>query len=172
MRLLVVCIDHYALRYERNMTPLPKLVPACSGVVLELGPGMGNQLFFLDKKKISRVVGVECNPLFLPDLRAQISTQDLADVYEVVVAGIQDSDVLERHGVVSGSVDTVLSTGVLCSVPDPERVVRELYRLLKPGGRFIFWEHHRSGDVVTRMMQGEFFLSLPCRIVVEGLMVS
>jgi SAM-dependent methyltransferase len=41
----------------------------------------------------------------------------------------------------SASVDTVLSTLVLCSVPDPELVVRDIHRILKPGGRFVFLEH-------------------------------
>lgn len=137
------------------MTPLPKLVPACRGVVLELGPGMGNQLELFDKAKVTRIVGVECNTNFIPDLQAQIKEQKLEDVYELVVAGVEDSDVLERSGIMAGSIDTILSTGVLCSVPKPEAVMREMYGLLKPGGRFIFWEHHRSGDWLTSVVQGK-----------------
>ncbi|KAK1751412.1 methyltransferase [Echria macrotheca] len=147
-------LNHYALNYERNMTPLPRLVPACAGVVLEIGPGMGNQLYFFDKSKISRIVGVECSAKFLPELRGQIQEHKLEDVYEVVIAGIEDSDVLEKHGIKPGSVDTILSTGVLCSLPNPEALMREMYKLLKPGGKFIFWEHHQSKDRVTSVVQG------------------
>lgn len=38
-----------------------------------------------------------------------------------------------------------------------EAVVKELYGLLRPGGRFVFWEHHGSADLVTKMVQRKFF---------------
>jgi len=44
------------------------------------------------------------------------------------------------------SFDTVAVTLVLCTVPDPERVLREVDRLLKPGGRFLFLEHVRARE--------------------------
>lgn len=50
-------------------------------MVLELGPGLGNQLILYDRSKITRVVGVELNPLFVPDLRAEIAARGLDDVY-------------------------------------------------------------------------------------------
>jgi len=139
------------------MTPLPRLVPSCRGVVLELGPGMGNQLELFDKGKITRVVGVECNPNFIPELQAQITSQNLDGVYDIVMAGVEDlpSDTLKKYGIHPESVDTVLSTGVLCSVPNPEKAMREMYGLLKPGGRFIFWEHHKSEDWLTGIVQGK-----------------
>ncbi|KAK4238783.1 methyltransferase-like protein 7B [Achaetomium macrosporum] len=147
------------IRFESEHTPVPHLVPACSGVVLELGPGAGNQLFRFDKAKVTRIVGVESNPLFAPDLQRQIRANGLEGVYDVIVParfGEDDAaadEELARQGIVPGSVDTVLSVQVLCSVSDPQRAMREVYRLLKPGGRFIFWEHTRSEDLVTRVVQ-------------------
>ena len=38
-------------------------------------------------------------------------------------------------------MDAVISTQVLCSVADPAKVLREIQRVLKPGGRFLFVEH-------------------------------
>ncbi|KAH6611481.1 phospholipase carboxylesterase family protein [Trichoderma cornu-damae] len=145
--------DEHFVRFETNSTVVPTLVPQCSGVVLELGPGLGNQLCRFDKSKISRIVGVEVNPHFAPDCRQQILKHGLEDVYELVVSGVQESDVLEKHGVVAESLDTVLSIQVLCSVPDADAMAKEIYRLLKPGGRLIFWEHHRNSDWLTAAVQ-------------------
>ncbi|KAK1831428.1 methyltransferase type 11 [Podospora conica] len=147
-------LNQYHIRYERSpSSPIPNLMSSASGVVLELGPGLGNQLLFYDRSKITRVVGVELNPLFVPDLRAEIDARGLVDVYEIISSGIEDEPVLERAGIVPGSVDTIVSTGVLCSVDRVDVVMKGLYGLLKPGGRFVFWEHHGSGDLVTRLVQ-------------------
>jgi ubiquinone/menaquinone biosynthesis C-methylase UbiE len=44
------------------------------------------------------------------------------------------------------SFDFVVATFVLCTVDDPEQALREIHRVLKPGGRFVFMEHVRSRD--------------------------
>ena len=44
------------------------------------------------------------------------------------------------------SFDTVALTLVLCTAPDPEAVLREIERVLKPGGRFLFLEHVRARE--------------------------
>jgi len=145
--------DHHFIEIESTRTPVPQLVPQASGLVLELGPGMGNQLRRFDKSKVTRVVGVESNAHFAPDILLQVKEQGLEDVYELLTYSVDDRSALERHGIVAESLDTVLSIQVLCSVPDPEPTLKELYRLLKPGGKLIFWEHHRSSDWVTVVMQ-------------------
>jgi len=44
------------------------------------------------------------------------------------------------------SFEAVVGTHVMCSVPQPERALREIARVLKPGGRYLFWEHVRAQD--------------------------
>ncbi|KAK5996463.1 Thiol S-methyltransferase TMT1B [Cladobotryum mycophilum] len=141
------------INFERTQTAVPKLVAQSSGVVLELGPGAGNQLSQYNKDKVTRIIGVEPNPHFAPDIEQQIHKQGLENIYELVIASAEDSKALERHGIVTESLDTVLSIQVLCSVSDPESLVKELYRLLKPGGKFIFWEHHRNSDRLSSIVQ-------------------
>jgi 2-polyprenyl-3-methyl-5-hydroxy-6-metoxy-1,4-benzoquinol methylase len=56
-------------------------------------------------------------------------------------------------------MDTVLSIQVLCSVRDVKSVMREVWKLLRPGGSFVFWEHVRNNDTVMAMAQGTYGLS-------------
>jgi ubiquinone/menaquinone biosynthesis C-methylase UbiE len=52
----------------------------------------------------------------------------------------------ERLPFADASVDTVVSTLVLCTVPDPERTLGEIARVLRPGGQLLFVEHVRAGS--------------------------
>lgn len=56
-------------------------------------------------------------------------------------------------------MDTVLSIQVLCSVGDVKTVMRAVWKLLKPGGSFIFWEHEKNRDSVTAVAQGTYRLT-------------
>ena len=131
-----------------------------SGVVLEIGPGIGSQLPRFDKSKITKVYGVEpC--LHLHDaLRRQIKESGLDDIYEIVPCGIEDVVELKKHGIALSMIDTVLSIQVLCSVPDPDEMMRRIYALMKPNGRLIVYEHVKSTDNLSVIVQSESFCPL------------
>jgi ubiquinone/menaquinone biosynthesis C-methylase UbiE len=61
------------------------------------------------------------------------------------IARILDSSA-ERLPFADASVDTVVSTLVLCTVPDPERTLGEIARVLRPGGQLLFLEHVRASS--------------------------
>ena len=136
-----------------NETAIPALVAEASGVVLELGPGIGSQLPRYDTSKITKIYGVEPNVDLHKSLRESIKASGLSDIYEIVPCGIEDVVELKKHGITLGSVDTVLSVQVLCSVPDPDEMLKRLYALMKPRGQFIVYEHVKSKDVVSSMVQ-------------------
>ena len=104
---------------------------------------------------ITKIYGVEPNENLLPALRQTIKETGLSDIYTIVPCGLEDFDRLREYGILEGSVDTVMSAQVLCSVPRPEVMVKALYRLLKPGGQMIVYEHIRSEDWISRMMQSQ-----------------
>lgn len=140
---------------------MPSLVKAARGVVLELGPGPGNQLHRYETSNVDFIYGVEPIAHYKKDIDAKLAGPGLQDRYKLVTCGIEDSDTLRSAGVAEGSMDTVLSIQVMCAVGNPKLVMKEVYKLLKPGGRFIFWEHGSSKDSVTNAAQGTHRL---CRL--------
>ncbi|ROW10076.1 hypothetical protein VPNG_06486 [Cytospora leucostoma] len=147
-------VSHNFAAYEAT-TAVPSLVASAHGVVLDLGPGTGIQLGYFTPSRVEHVYGVEPNTAFAPGFAARLAGTSLGQdaKYTLIPCGVEDGETLARYGVVEGSVDCVVSMQVLCSIHDVEGQVQHMYRLLKPGGEFIFWEHCRSSDPVTRAVQ-------------------
>ncbi|KAI1324049.1 methyltransferase type 11 [Xylariaceae sp. FL0255] len=137
-----------------DTTTVPSLVGASQGTILELGPGPGNQIHNYDPVAVDFIYAIDPNPRFASDINTKLNQHvALKDKYKFIACGIEDSDVLREEGIDEGSLDTITSIQVLCAVDDVTNVMKEIYKLLKPGGRFIFWEHGKSKDTITGMMQ-------------------
>ena len=149
-------------------TAVPALVSEASGVILELGPGIGSQLPRYNVSKITKVYGVEPNKALHKSLMEKIKACGLTDVYEIVPCGIENLIELEKHGIVLNSIDTILSIQVLCSVPDLEKTLRRLYALMKPGGQLAIYEHVKSTDVVSAIVQSMLDFSFIIPLISEG----
>lgn len=132
-RMMAHFYDGMIQRYETWVAERKRVLLAdLAGTVLELGPGTGNNFRHLPSG-VRRWIGIEPNPHMHAQLRAAAAGRDL----ELDFRGMA----VEHMAVADGSVDAVLGTLVLCSVPDPGRVVRDVRRVLRPGGRFVFIEH-------------------------------
>ncbi|KAK1572766.1 methyltransferase domain-containing protein [Colletotrichum navitas] len=137
--------------------------PPVSGVVLEIGPGSGLwvSLFSKGGKKseasqgavrrriaegVSKVYGVEPNTDVHPVLRERVLEAGLDGTYEIVPTGIESlSDPTAWNGKIEkGSVDCIVSILCLCSIPEPEKNIPELYSYLKKGGRWYLYEHVKA----------------------------
>lgn len=102
-----------------------------TGTVVEIGPGTGVNVPYLPES--IEWVGLEPNPHMHRFLREQWAGRGVdADLR---TAPAQDT------GLPDGSADVVISTLVLCSVPDLADTLAELRRILRPGGRLLFIEH-------------------------------
>ncbi len=101
------------------------------GTVVEIGPGAGANFRYY--KRGTRVIAIEPNVSMHPLLRAKARRRGLDLVLKAVKG--EQIDLPDR------SVSAVVGTLVLCSVDDPRRVVSEIYRILKPSGRYLFLEH-------------------------------
>ena len=134
-------------------TDVPKLIAKANGTVLEIGPGSGNQLPRYDISKIDRIYGVEPNAGLHDALRSNIKKHGLSDIYTIVPCVVEDFEKLKEYGLGPETLDTVTSMQVLCSVPKPEALAKDLYRLLKPGGQMVVFEHVKSEDYVSHFVQ-------------------
>lgn len=118
--------------YERWMAGRKRrLFGDLSGVVVEIGPGAGANLRYLQGGV--RWIGVEPNRYARPYLER--AAREAGVTHEVREGGV------ERIPVETGSADAVIGTLVLCSVQDLAGALREIRRVLKPGGRYVFIEH-------------------------------
>ena len=133
-------------RYELNVAGKKQaLFAGISGDVLEIGPGTGVNLVYLPVG--IRWVGIEPNKYMHSYLRELGLKLGLSIDIRVGTA--------EHLPVPDNSMDAVISTQVLCSVADPPTVLREIQRVLKPGGRFLFVEHvaAASGTGLRRLQR-------------------
>jgi ubiquinone/menaquinone biosynthesis C-methylase UbiE len=107
-----------------------RLLSQAEGRVLEIGVGSGLNLPFYSDRT-SEVVGLDPHPKLLAMARSRSSRIPLT-----TVEGSAESIPLD-----DGSVDTVVTTWTLCSVPEVARALAEMRRVLKPSGRLLFVEH-------------------------------
>jgi len=113
--------------------------------VLEIGPGAGANLSYYPSD--IHWIGIEPNPFMHPYIHQEAERHGLKNI--------------ELHGeraetlpVKDHSIDTVVSTYVLCSVTDIHATLKDIQRVLKPGGTFVFIEHvAATNGTCTRTVQ-------------------
>jgi ubiquinone/menaquinone biosynthesis C-methylase UbiE len=103
------------------------------GEVLEVGAGTGANLPHYPPA-VTRLVLAEPNPHMRRRLEARRGSGESS------TAEVSDAS-LERLPIPDASFDAVVSTLVLCSVPDMHAALAEIFRVLRPGGRLLFLEH-------------------------------
>ena len=130
---------------QRNLAAYrSRVIPAADGRVLEIGVGSGLNLP-LYTANVRQVIGLDPSPKLLSMAR-KVLLRVLPPVE--FVEGSAEAVPLE-----DASVDTVVTTWTLCSIPDAPRALREMRRVLKPGGRLLFVEHGLANDANVRWWQ-------------------
>jgi ubiquinone/menaquinone biosynthesis C-methylase UbiE len=121
-----------------------KALAGVKGRVLEVGFGSGHNLPHYPAG-VERVVGVDPSGESAKLARARIAEAPFP-VEFLPLSG-------EQLPAPDGSFDSVVSTFTLCTIPDALAALRQMRRVLAPGGRFFFLEHGRSDDAKVRRWQ-------------------
>jgi ubiquinone/menaquinone biosynthesis C-methylase UbiE len=121
-----------------------RVIGAAKGRVLEIGAGSGLNLR-LYGPRVSEVLALEPDPKLIG--MARDNAKDATRPVALVEASAEDIPLD------SGSVDTVVTTWTLCTIPDGVQALREMRRVLKPGGSLLFIEHGQSSEQNVRRWQ-------------------
>ncbi len=115
-----------------------KVVPLAQGRVLEVGMGSALNLPFYDAAKVEFIWGLEPSH----GMRKKAEKNLAASPLEVKWLELD----AEQIPLDDKSVDTVVLTYTLCTIPDWHAALRQMRRVLKPGGKLIFTEHGKAPD--------------------------
>jgi ubiquinone/menaquinone biosynthesis C-methylase UbiE len=133
---IVPLLINSSMRQKNLAAYRDRIVPAATGRVLEIGIGSGLNLP-LYSPSVQHVIGLDPSPRLLQMARGAQRRNLPVDFIE----GSADGIPLEK-----ASIDTVVTTWTLCSIPDADRALREMHRVLKSAGRLLFVEHGRAPD--------------------------
>jgi len=128
---------------NRQLAPYrERILSQADGRVLEIGVGSGVNLpLYTDRA--SEVLGLEPHPRLL-----KMASAKAAPIASKLFEGSAESIPLD-----ASTVDTIVVTWTLCTIPDVTKALAEMRRVLKPGGQLLFVEHGLSPDERIRKWQ-------------------
>ena len=122
-----------------------KVVPLAQGTVLEIGIGTGLNLPYYNSEKVERLIGLDPSEESWALAAERAAHLD----FDVEFIGLPGEEIpLE-----DASVDTVLVTYALCTIPDPVSALQGMARVMRPDAQLIFCEHGRAPDAPVRKWQ-------------------
>lgn len=121
------------------------LIPQAQGRVLEVGVGTGHNMPFYDSDRVTEVIAID------PAEQMHGRARDRADAAGIAVRVLGLP--AETIPLEDGSVDTVVTTFTLCSIPEPAVALAEMRRVLRPGGELLFCEHGAAPTEGVRTWQ-------------------
>ncbi len=145
--------DRYVLPFMINLScgapPIlkqrEKVVPHAEGRVLEIGMGSGINLSFYNPERVEMVYGLEPSEGMRHKAKANLDKSPVP-VEWLDLPG-------EEVPLEDKSVDTVVLTYTLCTIPDFSAALAQMRRVLKPGGALLFCEHGEAPDESVRRWQ-------------------
>src|SRR5262245_66239206 len=128
---------------QRRFAP-SRVVSNATGRVLEVGIGSGLNLPFYDNT-VAEIIGLEPSPKLLGMANAAARK---SQIQLRLIEGTAEAIPIEDH-----SVDAVVTTWTMCSIPEIQSALQEMRRVLRPSGRLLFVEHGRAPEPSVRWWQ-------------------
>lgn len=128
-----------------NMKQRAKVIPLASGKVVEIGVGTGLNFEYYDPQKVDHLLALDPSEAMWSLARNKLKNPSINVDF---VQGYA-----EKLPVDSASIDSVVITYTLCTIPDYLTAFQEFDRVLKPGGQLIFCEHGLAPDKSVRRWQ-------------------
>lgn len=122
------------INYQRE-----KIVPLAEGTVLDVGIGSGLNIPYYNKSKIKYLYGLD------PSIELLNLAKPLAKKNELEIEFLECG--AEAIPLPNDSIDTVVITYTLCTIPDTQLSNQEIMRVLKPNGKLLFCEHGLAPDI-------------------------
>jgi ubiquinone/menaquinone biosynthesis C-methylase UbiE len=156
---------------NRDLVPYrERAISAAEGRVLEIGIGSGLNLPFYPAQ-VREIFGIDPSPRLVDMARRAAATSSAP------VSFIEGS--AEMIPLDDGSIDTVVTTWTLCTIPAAEQALHEMRRVLKPGGQLLFVEHGLSPEAsvsrwqnrltpIWKRIGGGCHLNRPVREMIEA----
>jgi ubiquinone/menaquinone biosynthesis C-methylase UbiE len=157
------------MRNQRLLPYRERVIGAAEGRVLEIGIGSGPNLPFY-RPPVTEILALEP----AAKLVAMARRAPHPDLPVRFIEASAEAIPLDNH-----SVDTVVTTWTLCTIPQPAKALGEMRRVLRPGGRLLFVEHGLAPDESVRWWQdrltpasryisGGCHLNRPIRSMIEA----
>lgn len=131
-RYVILRLTHLAMRQKQLLPFRRRVIGAAAGRVLEIGVGSGLN-FSLYGGAVTSVIGLEPSSELLR--MARLRAEGAAAPITLLDASA------ETIPLNSGSIDTVVTTWTLCTIPNARQALSEMRRVLRPGGALLFVEH-------------------------------
>ncbi len=133
-KVLDVCCSTKPITYQRN-----KIVPNAEGTILEIGIGSGLNIPYYQKSNIKKIYGLDPSPE-LCEIAKKTAHNNKIEI-DFLIEGAEEIKLPSK------SIDTVLITYTLCSIPNPDDALKEIKRVMKHDGKILFCEHGAAPDL-------------------------
>lgn len=133
-----------AMRNSHLVPYRERVIAGAEGRVLEVGIGSGLNLPFYSSQARD-IFGLEPSPRLIAMTRRAAERSSMPIT---LIEGSAEAIPLDNH-----SIDTVITTWTLCTIPEVGRAMREMHRILKPRGKLLFVEHGLAPEANVRKWQ-------------------
>lgn len=152
--------DSFMTNLEKTLHPIRKeLIADLEGTLLEVGSGTGTNFEHYSSKV--KVIAVEPSSFMLEKSKAKLSNKTQITTYNMGIDDERLDAIIDEH-----SLDYIICTLVLCTIPDQNAAFDKFKKWLKPSGKLIILEHIHAQNKPRRLVYN--LINPVWKIVGEG----